>query len=445
VKWINRILHIQPGEEKLTLILGFVLLFNMMALQISGIVAVSGFLSQGGVNQILLVFLIDCVFIILTGSIQSLIVDKYDRIKLIAILCLAFALIFILLRVMFMINAPTWLIYLLMYLTAEQQFIFFPLVFWVLANDAYSMAQSKRLFPLISGWGFIGKLLGILIAGLFPFLFTSLGLALENILFLNVFFYLIAFVILLRGTRNVKIRKTAETHQTVKETLTEGWSFIKDVHVFRYFMFAIFALAICDTILEFRFLVVGNQFFPGQGDFQSFYSIFRLVMTVFSFAIQTFLSSYLIQKMSLKKVFFIMPLLALLGAGMMIVSPLLPAAVLALITLQTVRDTTDDSARKSFQALVPEERRGRVSTFMSNYLPALGTIVACIITGVIVLIGLAQNSELHIIYLIVAAVAAAFAIWAIFKMRAVYDNSMMNWRLKRRQRGTSSVLDKLDF
>jgi AAA family ATP:ADP antiporter len=157
------------------------------------------------------------------------------------------------------------------------------------------------------------------------------------------------------------------------------------------------------------------------------------------------LSSYLIQKMSLKKVFFIMPLLALLGAGMMIVSPLLPAAVLALITLQTVRDTTDDSARKSFQALVPEERRGRVSTFMSNYLPALGTIVACIITGVIVLIGLAQNSELHIIYLIVAAVAAAFAIWAIFKMRAVYDNSMMNWRLKRRQRGTSSVLDKLDF
>jgi AAA family ATP:ADP antiporter len=110
-----------------------------------------------------------------------------------------------------------------------------------------------------------------------------------------------------------------------------------------------------------------------------------------------------------------------------------------------VRDTTDDSARKSFQALVPEERRGRVSTFMSNYLPALGTIVACLIAGVIVLIGLAQNSELHIIYLIVAAIAAAFAIWAIFKMRAVYDNSMMNWRLKRRQRGTSSVLDKLDF
>ena len=41
-------------------------------------------------------------------------------------------------------------------------------------------------------------------------------------------------------------------------------------------------------------------------------------------------------------------------------------------------------------------------------------------------------------------IIALIAIWAIFKMRTVYDSSLFNWRLKRRQR-RSSVLDKLDF
>ena len=44
----------------------------------------------------------------------------------------------------------------------------------------------------------------------------------------------------------------------------------------------------------------------------------------------------------------------------------------------------------------------------------------------------------------VGLAAALFAIWAIFRMRAVYYTSLLNWRLKRRQRG-GSVLDRLDF
>jgi hypothetical protein len=40
--------------------------------------------------------------------------------------------------------------------------------------------------------------------------------------------------------------------------------------------------------------------------------------------------------------------------------------------------------------------------------------------------------------------ASMFALWAIYRMRRVYDSSMFNWRLKRRQRA-ASVLDKLEF
>jgi hypothetical protein len=40
--------------------------------------------------------------------------------------------------------------------------------------------------------------------------------------------------------------------------------------------------------------------------------------------------------------------------------------------------------------------------------------------------------------------AAAVGLWAALRLRAVYDSSMLNWRLKRRER-RSSVMDKLQF
>ena len=117
----------------------------------------------------------------------------------------------------------------------------------------------------------------------------------------------------------------------------------------------------------------------------------------------------------------------------------------AMFSVKLTRETVDESARKSFQALVPEERRGRVSTFMDNYLPALGTILACLITGAIILIGIRQNIDLHIYYLAVAFLSGLFAFWATFKLRQSYDSSLLNWRLKRRQRAKSSLLDDLEF
>jgi hypothetical protein len=107
----------------------------------------------------------------------------------------------------------------------------------------------------------------------------------------------------------------------------------------------------------------------------------------------------------------------------------------------------DDSSRKSFEALVPEERRGRVSTFMDSYLPSIGTIIACVVTGIIVLIGIGTGLDLSLVYIAVAILGAGVAIWSVAMMRKHYDSSLLNWRLKRRQRSgmSADLLDKLTF
>ena len=147
----------------------------------------------------------------------------------------------------------------------------------------------------------------------------------------------------------------------------------------------------------------------------------------------------------MKDVFFIKPISVLIGALSTILQPGIVGSVLGVVLLRLPQYTVDESSHKAFQALVPEERRGRVSIFMDSYLYCAGVIVGCLLTGGIVLVGILSGSASYFyVYLGLAVVASCIAIWAVSRMRAVYDASLLNWRLKRRQRG-KSVLDKLDF
>ncbi len=441
--FFQRVFRIQPREVGLVFALGFLLFGNSLARQVSGIVAVSGFLSSSSVNSMLLVMGIDYTLILIVGGLQSLIVDRFNRVKLLAIVSLGFALVFVVLRVMFALGAPGWLNYSLMYLIAEQQLVLFPVIFWVLANDIFNFAQAQRLFPLVASWSFIGKLVGIGVAWISPNLFGLLGIRPEEILLFNALIYVIGFLLVSAGLRQVKVRPTVQQTETVKETLTEGWDFLQGVDSFRFLMLAIIALAVADTIIEFRFLVVTDALFVGQVAYQQFYSLYRLTATLLGFVVQTFLTSRLLKRIQVKNIFLIFPLIVLLGAGGAIASPGLWAAVAAMLSVKLVRETVDDSGRKSIQSLVPEERRGRVSTFIDNYLLASGTILACLVTGVIVLVGLWLGRDLHLVYLGVALLCGGFALWAVLRMGKVYDSSLLNWRLKRRQRMSDTFIGKI--
>lgn len=441
--FIQRVFKIRQKELGLVLALGFLLFGNSLARQVSGIVAVSGFLNSSSVNSMLLVMLIDYTLILVVGGLQSLVVDRFNRVKLIGFISIGFALLFLIIRLLFALGAPPWLNYSLMYLIAEQQLILFPVVFWVLANDIFNFAQAQRLFPIIASWSFIGKLAGIGIAAASPRLFASLNLHSEEILLFNALIYVVGYFLIAVSLRNVSVRKTVQQTETVKETLTEGWDFVKGINSFRYLMIAIIALAVADTIIEFRFLVVTDAIFVGQGTYQYFYSMYRLAATLISFGVQTFLTGRFLNKMQVKNIFLFFPIVVLLGAGGALLSPTLWMVVSAMLSVKLIRETLDDSARKSIQSLVPEERRGRVSTFIDNYLPASGTILACLVTGAIVLIGIGLKTDLHLAYMSVAFICGAVAFWAVLRMRKVYESSLLNWRLKRRQRVSDTLIGKI--
>jgi MFS family permease len=431
-------------KPNIILTLGLILMGNAVTQQIAGIVAISGFLSSGDANQILWVWLIDYTLILIVSGLQTLIVDKFDRVRLMAGISFAFATAFVILRLMFAFNAPKWLNYSVMYLLAEQQFLFFPLVFWVLANDVIPTSQTKRMFPIISSWNFAGKLLGIGIVVLLPAWLHRMGIQTEEILLLGALIYTLICIWIRLRLKNVRIRKTIRKREPVRITLSEGWKFVRSVDSFRYLMMSLLAMSLCVTIVEFRFLGVTETVFTDELSYQRFYSLYRLIASVISFFLQMLITGWLIERISLKNAFFIFPSVVLISLAGMLFLPAMPVAVAAMLISKLTRETIQESVQKSFQSLVPEERRGRVSTFMDNYLFAFGIILACFVIGGILLISPMVGQDAHLIYLTAGVLGAIFGIWTTAKMRTVYDSSMFNWRLKRRQRG-SSVLDNIEF
>jgi AAA family ATP:ADP antiporter len=445
---IAQLLSVRPGEGRLVLLLGFLLMGNSAALAVSNVVSVSGFLSEVGVNELLIVWIVDMLLIALATGLQSLIVDRFQRINLLRWMSFSFALFYVVLRMMFVFHVPGWINYSVLFLLTDQQWLFFPLIFWILANDIFELAQAKRVFPVIASGSFVGQILGLGIAAVAPDLLSRMDVSSAELLSMNVLIYLIIYLVVSEGLRQVQIVQRSHKPETVREALTEGWGFVREVPSFRYLMLAMVIASVAFTIVEFHFLAIisTNTSFSSASSFQTFYSLYNLGVTLAAIGIQTLLTSRLINKIGLKNVFLIFPLILLGGLSWILVFPTSLVSVISGLALPRLsKSTIDEPARKSFQALVPAERRGRVSMFMDSYLFAAGAIIGSLIVGAVILLENELGSiERYYIYLGIAAAASVVTIWFAFRMRGAYDASLLNWRLKRRQRA-SGVLDKLNF
>jgi hypothetical protein len=395
----------------------------------------------------LLVWIVDSALILVSMGLQSLIVDRFNRIRLVRALLLIFGLFFLLLRGLFFLGAPDWLSYGLWYLLATQQLVFFPVIFWILANDMFDVAQATRLFPLITSLGFVGRLLGIGVSLAVPPLMHSVAVFRpEGLLLISAGMYFVTLLIFTGGTQKINLRQAVIPHETTRETLMEGMSFVREVPAFRYLAISAIALLVCDSVIEFRFLVVSTATYTDPGQYQTFYALYRLGLTLSSMVIQGLFTSRIISTLTIKNTFFIKPVATLVGAVLMLLQAGLFGAVGGVLLMRLSQYSVDEPTRKAFQSLVPEERRGRVSIFLESYLYFAGTVAACLVIGAVVIAGYYFDApyKAAMIYVGLGAISAIISVWATLKMRKVYDSSLLNWRLKRRQRGRS-VLDNIDF
>ena len=434
-------LRIRPGEASLVLALGAILFINDATMGIAKVVSVSGFLSEVQDYYILIVWAVDMGLLMLVTGVQSLIIDRFQRVKLLGSIIVGLGICYGLLPLTFIIRGfPLEVSYTLLYLLTDQQWLIFPLVFWIMVNDVFDPGQGRRLLPTIGAFAFIGAIVGLGIAQLD----AAVHYGPVKLLLFNAALFLLAWLVVVAVVRKVKVRHTEQEHITLAQAFSGGWDFIRSVPAFRYLSIGMLAAGITITILLYDALSDASLEL-GAG-FQSFYAFYSLIIAVASVLIQ-FMSGKIIEKLGLKDSFFILPFTMLVGSVVSFFVPGYVSSAASQGVTRVVVQTVDQSSRKSFQALVPDERRGRVSIFIDSYLPSLGTVFGSLLTFGIITLGIALSASRQLytsLYLGVAILGAVVAMVAFFLMRSVYDKSLLSWQLKRRSRA-SSVLDGLDF
>lgn len=434
--------RVLPGERARFVTLGLLLFINSLVQESNEVVATSGFVSNVGVKQVPWLWTAEYLIVILVSGAYSLVVDRTKRERLTIALSLVFSLLYSLLYVLFVLRASEWFSYSALLIVNSQQWHLIPLLIGALANDMFTVAETKRLLSLLGIVGVVGSVLGNAVAAGVAHFFPEQNAAL---LLLNAGLMLSQSIALLIGLRWMTISaRQAQHSESTSAVLREGFAFVREVPVYRYMTVAMLMVGVGWTVIEYQLLVSASYLKPAA--LQAFYGWFKVAVPVVLLIVQTVVASWLLNHLGFRHVFIVLPAILLFSLLLtMFVSGLVGVAVgvyLVRITMQGI----DESSRQSFLGLVPDERRGRVSAFVEGYLYPLGYIIGCAMIGA-VLWGVKYHfftpSAGRVLYLALSCACVVVSLWAMMRFRATYDVSMLNWRLQRRRR--ASVLDDLEF
>lgn len=443
-----RLFNIKPEERRLVFPLAAVLAFGMLVLELSDVIATGGFVSKVGPNNIVWLWILDMLVSISTAGLYALAVDRMERMRLVKWLTIGFALLFLVLRFVFAIGTPDWLSYPLLYILTDQFYAVFPLAFWAMVNDTFTSSEARRIYPLITMGSAIGSILGNGLAALSGWILGRSGGSPPSLLPLGSVFLLIAlFILEIAFTKQTVNARQSHDHFDFKQTVNVGVDYIRNVPLFSYLAISMLFSGLVFTIIEYHFLFSVDQTVSQNPlGFQAFYGSFKIVLILSILAVQALFSSRFLDKLGLKASFIVQPAALALGSGLALALPGVLGAAAARYVARLTQQSWDEPARKSLQNLIPDERRGRVSVVVDRYFYDISTIVGSLTLGLLLFISSVSSvahSVMFYVYLGLAVVASLIAVWAGFRIRASYDQSLLDWRLIRPRR--KSALDGIEF
>lgn len=439
-------LNVRPEERKLVYALVFILAITTLVLELSDVIATGGFVSKVGPKNIFWLWIVDMLISLATVGTYALVVDRTERVRLVKWLTLAFAILFLGLRFVFSLGAPDWVSYPLLYILTDQLYAVFPLAFWAMVNDLFNAAEGKRLFPIITMGTALGSILGNGLAALSGWILQRSGGDPASLLPLGSLILLFGLVILeiVFAKRTVNARQSRDETVDIKQTINVGADYIKNIPIFTYLAVSMLLSGIAFTVIEYHFLFSIDQAFTQDPlQFQSFYGMFKIVLILSTMLVQAFISGRYLERLGLKNSFIVQPIALAIGSALAFVIPGIYGAAAARYVVRLVQQSWDEPARKSLENLIPDERRGRVSVVIDRYFYDISTILSSLVLGLLLFFIANFSQTVVLIYLAVAALVSIGAIWAGFRIRARYDESMLDWRLARARR--KSVLTGIEF
>ncbi len=323
----------------------------------------------------------------------------------------------------------------------------FPMLIWALASDAFSMAEAKRLFPLLGAAAVVGGVAGNMVTAAVAGRAANPERGNPEMLLGAAALLAVMAVALAAASARWKVEAhQARPGEKVLDALREGMAFVREVPAFRYLATAMVLLGIGLNVVEYQLIATSSQLYTQASGMEGFYAMVRGTRILVMIVVQGALAGWLLRRLGLNNVFLVTPAALLVGLALAFLWPALIGVVLGEYVARITLEGIDEPSRRAFVGLVPDERRGRVGAFMDGYLYPLGSLLSCLLIGVAVAAvgsGLLTPELGRDLYFGVSLLCGVGGLAAILAFRASYESSMLNWRLKRRRRG--STLANLDL
>ena len=422
--------------------LAAILTLNMGMSTIADAVATSGFVVRIGLDQLVWLWMVTLLVALVTSGAVGAFIDRAPRGRLVTVLVVACAAAYAVLGVLFLLHVAVRAALVLLFILADQQFFLLPVVFWTFANDRYRTGESKRVFPWIQSGATVGQVLGNAVVG---GLAATLARARLSALFMLIaaVFGVAAWAVLRRMPPRGGPGPRGQAAEPAVSGLKVAADYVRNVPVLRGIALTAFCAELAALLVQYRFLAVLARAGSVTG-VEALFALFTGATVALTAALQWLAAGRWLERVGLKRSFGALPGAAGLGAVLALFVPGLGGAGSAQVLTQVVKWGWDAPARAAFQGLLPDERRGRIATFLDSYVATFGSFGACTVLAALLLAaGGGGAAWLAPAYLSAAGLSGGAGIWFSQRVTAVYDQSMLNWRMGSRRR--SRVLEALDL
>ncbi len=280
------------------------------------------------------------------------------------------------------------------------------LYIWGLAGSIVDTRQAKRLFPLFGASVILGAIAGgFLTAPLARWLQT------ENLILIWAATLLIAFVLgnqLINRSHQPHALRIAGRRAGALDEIKTGYLFVRGSRLMRWIVVSGILFSILTYALSLPFARSAAREYPDASQLAGFLGVFQGITTTAALLASLFVANRLYTRFGLMTARLGLPVIYVLGFGVLTVFPIFPAIVVFRFTEQLWSQGISSAAYQAVFNVVPQQRRDQTRTFISAVPDQIGTFAA----GLILVVG-QQALPPQTLYLLglVTALGALVVVW----------------------------------
>ncbi len=334
----------------------------------------TAFLKRYGIEYLPIVYMVNSL---LTFAIMGSLAAPMKRLpgtKLLAYLLFLFGLIVAGLR--FLVPLGFDFLYPVLFVMNTQFEVLLILIFWNMGNDLFNTRQSKRIFPLITAGGVIGRIIGSFGT---PFLVKTISF--DNLMFVYFGFTLAGALIAWRmGVQypTLLISRKREPAVTRKRSslireFRQMIPMIKTSTLLKIFILLTLLPNLVIPILNYQFNFAVNQTFASEGGLVQFFGYFRGVTNIISLVILLFIGR-VYGRFGLPVILMFHPFNYFLVFTAFFFQLNLFSAIYARLSTNIIRTTMNQPAIGILMGLFPQSRRNSIRPFLRGTVVRVGTL-----------------------------------------------------------------------